>query len=126
VEPSVEKARESIRISKEWLKESELNFKSGAYRSALSSAYTAMFHSARGILFRDGVREKSHYCIGIYLTGYVERGLLENEWFLIFDRMRGARHTDQYSFNLSPTADEAISAIDAARDFVDRMEQLLG
>jgi uncharacterized protein (UPF0332 family) len=125
VEPSSEKGRESIRLSREWLGESEINLRSGAYRSALSSAYTAMFHSARGILFRDGVREKSHYCIGIYLASYVERGLLEDEWFSVFDRMRSARHTDQYSFNVSPTAEEARSAIDTAKDFVGRMERLM-
>ena len=126
VEPSSEKARESMRVSKEWLAESEVNFTSGAYRSALLSAYNAVFHSARGILFNDGVREKSHYCIGVYLTGYADRGLLEDEWPSVFDRMRSARHADQYSFSLSPTEEESRSAIDTAKSFIGRMEQLLG
>lgn len=125
VEPSRSKGLESIRLSKEWLVEAETNFTSGAYRSSLSSAYTAMFHSARGILFRDGVREKSHYCVGAYLGLYVERGLLEEEWVLVFDRMRSARHTDQYSFNVSPNSEEAKSSLEAAKDFVLRMERLL-
>ncbi|MDD4446734.1 MAG: HEPN domain-containing protein [Methanothrix sp.] len=49
-------------------------------RSAISSAYLAVFHSARAVLFRDGVREKSHYCIGLYLQRYVEDGTLEEDW----------------------------------------------
>jgi len=65
------------------------------------------------------------YCIGIYLGDYVKRGILEDEWLLMFDRMRGARHTDQYSFDLSPTEEEAGSAIEVARGFVGRMEQLI-
>lgn len=28
--------------------------------------YMVFFHSARAGLFRDGIREKSHYCIEIY------------------------------------------------------------
>ncbi|PKK81154.1 MAG: HEPN domain-containing protein [Thermoplasmata archaeon HGW-Thermoplasmata-2] len=125
VEPSKGKALESINLSKEWLEEAEKNAKSKAFRSALSSAYIAMFHSARAILFRDGIREKSHYCVGVYLSDYVERGLLEAEWVSMFDRMRTARHTDQYSFDLSPTSEEVESAIDTAKSFVARMERLL-
>ena len=67
-------------------------------RSAISSAYLAVFHSARAVLFRDGVREKSHYCIGLYLQKYVEEGTLEEEWPMLFDRIRSVRHADQYSF----------------------------
>ena len=70
------------------------------------------------------VREKSHYCVGVYLGLYAERGLLEEEWVLVFDRMRSARHTGQYSFNVSPISEEVKSALQAAKDFVGRMERL--
>ena len=33
-------------------------------------------------------REKSHYCIGVYLESYREAGLLEDMWVLQFDHMR--------------------------------------
>jgi len=33
--------------------------------------------TGEAILFRDGVREKSHYCIGVYLESYREKGLLQ-------------------------------------------------
>jgi len=44
----------------------------------------------------DGLREKSHYFVGIYLEKYVEDGLLEEKWPMLFDRMRSVRHADQY------------------------------
>jgi len=74
-----------------------------ALRSALIAAYMGYFHAARAVLFRDGVREKSHYCIGVYLESYRERGLLEDEWVLQFDHMRGMRQNDQYSRDARPT-----------------------
>jgi uncharacterized protein (UPF0332 family) len=65
-----------------------------AVRSALMAVYMGYFHAARAVLFRDGIREKSHYCIGIYLETYVEKGLLEEEWIALFDHIRGLRQAD--------------------------------
>lgn len=76
-EPSRRKSDQSLLSAREWLSEAEKNLEAEALRSALSSAYLAVFHSARAVLFRDGVREKSHYCIGLYLQRYVEEGSLE-------------------------------------------------
>ena len=125
VEPSLTKSKDSITEAREWLSEAMKNKASEAYKSAISSLYLAIFHSARAVLFRDGVREKSHYCVGVYLEKYVDEGVLEEDWVLIFDRIRSVRHTDQYSFQTHPSKEEVDSGIDIARKFVDRMEKLL-
>jgi uncharacterized protein (UPF0332 family) len=125
VEPSNEKSRLSLKQAREWLDESEKNLENDAYRSAQISTYLALFHSARAILFRDGIREKSHYCIGIYLEKYVNSGDLEEEYVLLFDRMRSARNTDQYSFQIAPSSEEVKSGIKSAGKFISRMDQLL-
>ncbi|WP_424353857.1 HEPN domain-containing protein [Methanobacterium sp. MBAC-LM] len=59
VEPSKEKGELSIKQAREWLEEAKRNLENEAYRSAQISTYLALFHSARAILFRDGIREKS-------------------------------------------------------------------
>ena len=125
VEPSSGKSKESVSEAREWLSEAKKNMAAGAFKSAISSLYLALFHSAREVLFRDGVREKSHYCIGIYLGKYVEQRVLEKDWVLIFDRIRSLRHTDQYSLRIHPTKEEVESGIGIAGDFIDRMEKLL-
>lgn len=125
VEPSAIKSNESIMQAKEWLSEAEKNINIEAYRSALASIYLVFFHAARSVLFRDGVREKSHYCIGVYLEKYVQKDILEEEWALIFDRIRSARHTNQYSFHVHPTIEEVESAIKASEKFIGRMERLI-
>lgn len=109
VEPSLTKSKESITEAKDWLSEARKNAGAEAYKSAISSSYLAVFHSARAVLFRDGVREKSHYCVGVYLGKYVEQDELEEEWVLIFDRLRSLRHTDQYSFQMHPSKEEVDS-----------------
>ena len=124
-EPSRSKSDQSLLSAREWLSEAKKNLEAEALRSALSSAYLAVFHSARAVLFRDGVREKSHYCIGLYLQRYVEDGSLEEDWPMLFDRIRSVRHTDQYSFMARPTGEEVQAGIDLAERFIERMERLL-
>lgn len=125
VEPSRIKSEKSLLSARDWLSEAEKTLEAGALRSAVSSAYLAVFHSARAVLFRDGVREKSHYCIGLYLQRYVEEGSLEEDWPMLFDRIRSVRHADQYSFMARPTDEEVQAGIDLAERFIERMERLI-
>jgi uncharacterized protein (UPF0332 family) len=77
VSPSEEKARASLRAARDNLHEAEEAGKAGLLRAATNSTYVAIFHAARAILFRDGIREKSHFCIEQYLQTYVTSGTLE-------------------------------------------------
>lgn len=125
VEASQIKSKQSIKEAEKWVQESIKNLESNAYNSAQLSIYLVFFHAARAILFRDGIREKSHYCIGIYLELYVREGLLEENWYLLFDRMRRSRHSQQYSFQAEPSQEEIKSGIKSAESFSRRMERLL-
>jgi uncharacterized protein (UPF0332 family) len=125
VEPSLAKSQLSIKESYKWLDESLKNIDSGAYSSAQLSIYLVFFHAARAVLFRDGIREKSHYCIGIYLEAYYQKGLLEEHWVILFDRIKNSRHNGQYSFQTAPTKEEVESELNSSKRFVKRMEKLL-
>ncbi|MBI5458108.1 HEPN domain-containing protein [Methanobacterium sp.] len=125
VEPSLIKSERSIQESYKWLKESHKNIEGSAYSSAQLSTYLVFFHAARAVLYRDGVREKSHYCIGVYLEAYQNEGLLEENWIILFDRMRNNRHAGQYSFQVEPTKEEVESGIKSAVNFLKRIIELL-
>jgi uncharacterized protein (UPF0332 family) len=87
----------------------------------------AMFHGARALLFRDGWREKSHYCIARYLEEfYVKSGKLDGTWVELLDRMRELRHEDQYDIVYEPRADEAEEALKLAEEFLKVMKSLVG
>jgi len=120
------KAKKSLEASRKWLEEADKNIKSDALKSSLLSAYLAVFHAARSVLFLDGYREKSHACIARYLEEkYVRKGLLEPEWVEMLDHFRELRHTDQYSFNFFTSAGESADTITKSKDFVYRMEKLV-
>jgi len=50
---------------------------------------------------------------------------LEEDWPMLFDRIRSVRHADQYSFMALPTEEEVQASIDLAERFMERMERLL-
>lgn len=124
--PSKDKAIRSLKSSHIWLKEAEKNYSNNALRSSLLSAYLAVFHAARSILFFDGYREKSHACLARYLEeNYVKKGFLELKWVEMLDHFRELRHSDQYSFNFFPSEEEIKEAMEKSKKFVERMDMLL-
>ena len=126
IPPSNEKAEGSIRAANKWLDEAEKNLKNETFNSSVLSSYLVMFHASRAILFRDGFREKSHYCIARYLEDkYVKKKLLESRWMELLDHYRELRHNNQYDVSFFATKEEAESALKTAKEFVERMSTLL-
>lgn len=123
--PSGEKARRSIEEARNWIEEASRSLGSGARRAAFISIYLAYFHSARALLFNDGYREKSHFCIGVYLQKLVNDGKLNSKWPVIFHSIRNQRHTQQYSFQTERNEKEIKKMIEDAADFIEGMESYL-
>jgi len=115
----------SFQQANSWLQEAEKARKGGALKSALYGAYMAMFHSARAILYKDGYREKSHYCIARYIEEmYVKTGKLEKEWVDLLDYYRENRHHTQYDINFPVAPEDDEKAIKTARKFYKRMKKM--
>ena len=86
------------------------------------SIYTAMFHAARAILFRDGIKERSHVCVIAYLRkNYPSL----NEHVKILDNYRRTRHTALYGIEYSMDEDESSYGIKLAEDFIMAVEGVL-
>ena len=126
IPPSKEKAESSIVAANKWLEEAEKDLKIETFNSSVLSSYLLMFQASRAILFLDGFREKSHYCIARYLEEkYVKKKLLESKWVELLDHYRELRHDSQYDISFFTSKDEAESALRTAKQFVDRMKILL-
>jgi uncharacterized protein (UPF0332 family) len=119
-------AAKSLEQSQVWLEEARVTLAAGALRSSIIAVYNVYFHAARAVLFQDGLREKSHVCIELYLESYVTRGLLEDTWLLLFGHLRSTRHQDQYSFGPIPSREEIEEMVNNATAFCSRMERLVG
>lgn len=123
---SKDKATRSLNKAKKWLTEAQHAVTGGAFNSSVLASYMAMFHAARAVLFRDGIREKSHACVGRYLEErYAKKGMLEKEWIQLFDHHRQIRHDDQYDLSFFSTKEDAEQAAKSSRRFLKRMEALL-
>jgi uncharacterized protein (UPF0332 family) len=119
IPPSKDKATQSLKKAKEWLKEAENSLKGDAFNSSILASYMVMFHAARTLLFLDGFREKSHACVARYLEEkYVKTGKLDKRWIELLDHSREIRHNDQYDLSFFSTKEEAEKALKSAEDFL--------
>ena len=125
IPPSKDKAVQSLKKAREWLKEAENSLKGDAFNSSILASYMVMFHAARTILFLDGFREKSHACVARYLEEkYVKTGKLDKKWMELLDHSREIRHNDQYDLSFFSTKEEAENALKSANDFLVAMDSL--
>ena len=83
----------------------------------------AMFHAARAILFRDGVKERSHECIPIYIKeSYPQLERIANT----LDAYRRFRHNAIYGLDLTLDETEARAALDSARELLEEVRKIMG
>ena len=95
---SNELALKSLKQARYFLGESQDLLKLDKKRIAVIVLYNAFFHSARALLFRDGVKEKSHYAVARYIEFiYVDKGLIDKKFLLALDMLRDYRHESQYA-----------------------------
>ena len=67
-------------------------------RMAVIALYNAMFHCTRALLYRDGIKERSHYAVARYLEyEYVKKKIIDRKYMLVLDILRDYRHESLYS-----------------------------
>ncbi len=52
-----------LRLAEEDLKTSSKSFSGKNYKWGIIQSYYSMFHSARALIYSEGYREKSHFCL---------------------------------------------------------------
>lgn len=123
---SLEMAKDSLGAGKGWLGEAKKNFENELYRSCILTSYLGVFHCARGVLFRDGFRDKSHFGVARYLENvYVESGKMDEKFIELLDYFRELRHEDQYRTNFSANEEDARNALKMAKELMDEFEKLI-
>ena len=104
------------------LDNAERNYEFDMMDVAIVSSYTAMFHAARALLFRDGYKERSHVCLVVFLR---ERHPETREFAELFDIYRRNRHQSLYGIDYEPLEDDAKAGIDIAREFIDTISGII-
>jgi len=125
--PDPLKAEKALDIAELRLSDAKFMVSKGYYSAGLVYGYTAMFQSARSILFKDGIFERSHWCVVLYLKKeYVDKHLLEPKFISWLDTFRMERHQELYGLepDLFQKAD-AKDALEKAAMFINEMKRLV-
>ena len=124
IKPDMEKSNRSFEIAQNKLVTAKTAFKKEFYEACLIYGYTSMFHSARAILYRDGIQEKSHVCIPLYLK---EKYANKIPAYLIqsFDNFRIERHETLYGLDFESTKKDAELCIKDAEVFYKQIKKIV-
>jgi len=124
IKPDEEKTKKSFEISKKKLIEAERAIQLEIFEYAILEAYMAMFHASRALLYKDGIQEKSHFAIFIYLKEkYSDKIPLHILNFLNIHRIE--RHEAMYGLEFKPEEQDASVAIEDAKAFTKEIEKII-
>jgi len=124
IKPDREKAKRSLEVAKGKLKMGKKALDKGLLDASLIYAYTSMFHSARALLYRDGIQEKSHVCVVLYLK---EKYANSIPYYLIqsLDYFRKERHEALYGLDFEIKEKDVALALKDAEEFIEIVERLV-
>ena len=122
ITPDAEKTKRSLEVSKQRLIEADRAIQLKIYDFAILEAYMAMFHASRALLYKDGIQEKSHFAIFIYLKEkYSDIIPLHILNFLNVHRIE--RHEAMYGLEYKPEEQDALVAVEDAKPLVTEIEK---
>lgn len=116
--PSTGLAKKSLKQASLFLTDAEDLVRIDKERMGTIALYNAFFHVARALLFKDGIKERSHFCIARYIEEkYVNKKLLNKDFLDYLDTLRDARHETQYSLEISTSEMDLVAGIKICREF---------
>lgn len=96
------------------------------YRSAVSSAYYAMFHAARALLAKHGISSKSHSgLISVFSQYFIKPGLVDKNTGRLLTDAYNLRIESDYEDFFYLDFDEAKEAVDSAILFVESIKSII-
>ncbi|MFH1586319.1 MAG: HEPN domain-containing protein [Candidatus Diapherotrites archaeon] len=88
--------------------------------------YNAAFHAARALLYLDGVKEKSHYCLQKYLEEeYGQKQLLAPSDLSLFDLLKGLRQEVQYNVTKIKIDEDLNEIYDRTEKFIEKIKHIV-
>ncbi|WP_424358842.1 HEPN domain-containing protein [Methanocella sp. MCL-LM] len=115
-------ARNCLISAASHLDDAEASFSIKRYRLTLTSSYEAIFHAAKALLFKDGVKEHSHICVPVYLR---EAHPELEEYANTLDSYRLYREKATYGFGVNVSEAEAKAALENAKLIIEKMQALI-
>ncbi|MCK5138983.1 MAG: HEPN domain-containing protein, partial [Thermodesulfovibrionia bacterium] len=115
----------SINTAKYKLNLAKRLFELKIFEETITNSYSAMFHAARALLFMDGIKEKSHYALFLYIKEkYSDK--LERRFINELNTLRLESHEINYGLEKSEIKeDDAGDVTKIANDFISAVEKII-
>jgi len=124
ITPDREKSKKSMEISEKRILGAKEMLKHKTFPFIIMESYMSMFHAARALLYKDGIQEKSHYAISIYLKEkYSDKIPLPVINSLEIHRTE--RHESMYGLEYEPEKEDAELALKDAEVFIKEIKRIL-
>ncbi|MBI2576882.1 HEPN domain-containing protein [Candidatus Woesearchaeota archaeon] len=123
--PDIEKSRKSLAVSGKKLLKADKMQALELFEDALVNCYASMFHAGKALLFRDGIREKSHFGLWVYLNEKFQ-GTIEKRFLNELNALRLERHEISYGLGEADvTSEQSADALKTAKGFLAAVRRLL-
>lgn len=113
-----------LRTAFEDLNDAKFGLAHKKYKWSTIQGYYSMFHTARALLYSQGYREKSHYCLSVALNAlFVEEDKLDVEFIEAFRNAMTLREDADYRTHFSKSGAEAV--LEKAEEFLNVAKEIL-
>ena len=126
IRPNLNYSEQSIKQAEHFLDEAEELIKSDIKDMAFIALYNSSFHAARALLFRDGVKERSHYCVCKYIEEkYQMQELVTMQQAVILDTLRSKRNDIQYSLEQPDMEEDLDEIFEEVSGFIEQVKEII-
>ena len=119
--PQIDLARKDLKQAEFFLKEAEELLELNKEQMAALALYNSYFHISRSLLFKDGIKERSHYCIARYLENHYKLDKFINS----FEVIMSIRHNVQYATEKIEIEEDLSEFIDICHQFLTEVEKII-
>jgi len=117
--------RKEVSVARSDIFDAKAGYESGRYKWSTIQAYYAMFHAARALVFSEGYREKSHYCLAVALRAlFVDNSKMDAQSVRDFLNAMNLREAADYESDFSQEGAKAVIA--SAEKFIEKTIVILG
>jgi uncharacterized protein (UPF0332 family) len=116
--------KKELSVARSDLADAKAGYENGRHKWSTIQGYYAMFHASRALVYSQGYREKSHYCLAVALRAFfVDEGKMDAQLVRDFLNAMNLRESADYEAEFSQSGAKAVIA--SAEKFIEKATAIL-
>jgi uncharacterized protein (UPF0332 family) len=116
--------KKELSVARSDLADAKAGYENGRHKWSTIQGYYAMFHASRALVYSQGYREKSHYCLAVALRAlFVHEGKMDVQLVRDFLNAMNLRESADYEAEFSQSGAKAVIA--SAERFIQKAATIL-